>query len=398
MERNNTKKFIYLTILLIPFYWVRFLIFNTPTNLVEVLIILTSLTWFIENIHNLKKVFKNSLDIFTLFLSFIFLGLVVATIFNDNIQAGLGIIKGWLILPLLFAFIVQREARNRQDMLSVLKYIYLSGIVVTVISLTSYFFNGLTYDNRLRGLYLSPNFLSMYLSPVFIIGFWDLFVSNLHIFKTKTARITIFLAMLVTLFLTYSYAAWLAIILSVTITLSIKKLSTQALRKILTALFLVGILLFFSQISNQKFLDIITFNERSSLSSRMMIWKSTLKIINDNWLIGIGPGNFQPTYLSYQKYFTPYLEWAVPHPHNIFAAFWLNSGLLGFFSFLILIYIWVKTLFKKIKKDTTASTFSLFLCIILYILMHGIFDTTYWKNDLSIIFWIIFSLGYYSKD
>ena len=31
------------------------------------------------------------------------------------------------------------------------------------------------------------------------------------------------------------------------------------------------------------------------------------------------------------------------------------------------------------------------LGIIIYMLLHGIFDTTCWKNDLALIFWMIFS-------
>jgi len=30
----------------------------------------------------------------------------------------------------------------------------------------------------------------------------------------------------------------------------------------------------------------------------------------------------------------------------------------------------------------------------MYILIHGLVDTTYWKNDLSIIFWLVIVLGY----
>ena len=31
-------------------------------------------------------------------------------------------------------------------------------------------------------------------------------------------------------------------------------------------------------------------------------------------------------------------------------------------------------------------------CIMIYILAHGLVDTTYWKNDLSVVFWIIIGL------
>ena len=68
-----------------------------------------------------------------------------------------------------------------------------------------------------------------------------------------------------------------------------------------------------------------------------MIWKSAGLMIKNNPLFGIGPGNFQEKYMEYQKYFPPYLEWAVPQPHNIFLAFWLESGLIGLAGFILLL-------------------------------------------------------------
>ncbi|MFC1638126.1 O-antigen ligase family protein [Patescibacteria group bacterium] len=278
-------------------------------------------------------------------------------------------------------------------MLSVFRYIYISGIVIATLSLISYFFDGLTYDNRLRGFYLSPNFLSMYLSPVLIIGLWGLFSKDVSILKRKSTHLVTLLLISLTIFLTYSYAAWLAVALSVIITLSLKSLSPSSILKVFLAALIGFAIIITSQLNNPKFTDIITLDERSSLSSRIMIWQSTTKILGDNWVLGIGPGEFQNKYLEYQQHFPPYLEWAVPHPHNIFAAFWVNSGLVGLLSFTLLITFWFKDFFSKIKKDAKNSISLIFICIILYILIHGLVDTTYWKNDLSVIFWMIFFLG-----
>jgi O-antigen ligase len=117
-------------------------------------------------------------------------------------------------------------------------------------------------------------------------------------------------------------------------------------------------------------------------------------MLKNNFLFGIGPGNFQSKYLEYQKYFPPYLEWAVPEPHNLYLAFWLESGFAGFTGFVILTFLWLKrTTFQTKNSLVTAVCAG----IMLYFLLHGILDTTYWKNDLSLIFWITFSLGLLSS-
>jgi O-antigen ligase len=96
---------------------------------------------------------------------------------------------------------------------------------------------------------------------------------------------------------------------------------------------------------------------------------------------------FQKYYLDYQKYFLPYLEWSVPQPHNIFLAFWLEAGILGLLGFLWLIFLFFKTSIKKtaIHKNEYAIILAAIICI----LVQGFFEATYWKNDLSAVFWIL---------
>jgi len=116
-------------------------------------------------------------------------------------------------------------------------------------------------------------------------------------------------------------------------------------------------------------------------------------MIERNPVFGIGPGNFQKTYLEYQKYFPPYLEWAVPQPHNLYLAFWLESGLSGLIGF-----IWLLVLFfrdNKKAREYNLETGLLCLAIILYFLIHGLVDTTYWRNDMAVIFWAVIVANLY---
>ena len=126
----------------------------------------------------------------------------------------------------------------------------------------------------------------------------------------------------------------------------------------------------------------------------MIIWNSSAKIIRDNPAFGIGPGNFQKEYLDYQKYFPPYLEWAVPQPHNLYLAFWLQSGIFGLIGFLLLVYFWLGNLFKKIRQKNSFFGLEAVLAeIMLYIIIVGLFDTPVWKNDLALVFSAIVFLG-----
>lgn len=120
-----------------------------------------------------------------------------------------------------------------------------------------------------------------------------------------------------------------------------------------------------------------------------MVWQSAILIIKDNPIFGIGPGMFQEYYLNYQRYFSPYLEWAVPQPHNLFLAFWLQTGIIGMAGFLFLIFWFFGHGFTLILRRIHADIVLALMSIMVYTLIHGLLDTTYWKNDLSVIFWLI---------
>ena len=149
-------------------------------------------------------------------------------------------------------------------------------------------------------------------------------------------------------------------------------------------------------LSAGKFQQIVDSQSRSSFHSRLMIWDASREILKDNFVFGIGPGTFQEVYLSYaDKFSEPYLEWAVPQPHNIFLALWLQTGIIGLLGF-ILILIWFfnniqipLAPFNKGGRKFHNSQFTIPIILMIYFLIHGLTDTTYWKNDLSLMFWTL---------
>ena len=389
----NTKNFIFLTILGSPLYLIRFEIFNIPTNILEIFIGITLVNWIFE----IKKSRIKKIDFYILLpILLILSGLLISILVNSNYQTGFGIIKGWFIAPIIFGLIIYNAVKTKKDIENILNYIFVSTILVSSISLLYCFSGRLTFDDRLSAFFLSPNHLAMFLAPGLLIGLIKL-LSKKTGSQKKIFLITGSLIVAISLYLTHSYASWLAIILayfaSIIFIAKQKKLRLGC-KKIFLVSFLMLIVLLFLQQNNSKFQDLINLNERSSLASRMTIWKSSLKILSDNWIVGIGPGNFQEKYLEYQKYFLPYLEWAVPQPHSLYLAFWLQGGLLGIIGFVWLIYYWINIQFLYLNSSKNKKQLTIILlAIMIYILIHGLADTPYWKNDLSLIFWIIIFLG-----
>ena len=408
---KRSQKILILSILfLLPFYFIKFKYSWVSLNLVEILIIILFVFW----IFNKKYIIHNTQYAIPTVL--IIIGLILSVLINKNYYVGLGILKGWFLLPIIFAIIFYDSLGKNEKLLDwSLAALFFGGALVSMEGIYYWFSGLLTFDKRLAIFYDSPNQLAMYLAPVFLIGLklsfeelqkvrlWGILkrfdLEGLEDLSDKgkvepwKASVTIFgiLLILLNLYLTKSYGAWLAIGLTlITIFwLKYRKIWPKRYFSIILIIFIT----FVTVAGFSKFENIKNLSERSSLASRVMIWKSAVLMIKSNPLLGIGPGNFQSKYLEYQKYFPPYLEWAVPQPHNLFFAFWLEAGIFGLTGFLWLMILFFRDNKRAIKNNRSYGT--LCLAIILYFLVHGLIDTTYWRNDISVIFWIIISINFY---
>ena len=384
MFKNIISFGIYLIIFSLPLYLLKVELWWVPFTLLELMIYGVFIVWFFSKIKKHKvSGFRFQVSGYKYPILLIFIGLTISTLFSADIQISAGIWKGWFLAPLLFFIVFINKIKTAEQIKTTLISLTLSGFLLALIGLWYWFLGDLTYDGRLKAFYLSPNHLAMYLAPILILSFglWG-FIKN------KWQRIVLFIiyfSILIAIYLTYSYGAWLGLIGAGVFMLIVKYLST---RRLIVFILLLIFLIFF-QLQTPKAQNLFNFS-RSSLESRLMIWRAAMEIIKDHSLIGIGPGVFQKYYLEYQPKFEPYLEWASPQPHNIFLAFWLQTGLIGLIGF-----IWLLIQFFKISfRQLLVTRYSLLITgSMIYILIHGLVDTTYWKNDLSIIFWLIIALS-----
>jgi len=424
-----------LIVFLLPTYLLRIKVGIFSTNFLELLILILLITELPKiNFRKLGQCVKSN-KLLLIGTGLLLSGTFFSTLVSNNPIASLGILKSWFIVPIIFALIIinqdskilppYRTVQGQNDkkfprVHSILKSIAFSGITVSIISIFYLFLGIKTYDNRLSAFFLNPNHLAMYLAPAWLIVLNFIFFIKKE--KEKFFWIISLLIISVALFFTYSFGAWVGIMAGIAIALILRYKSILGykrdtgitsqrynftIKKVTPLLSLVILLSLFSLVAlSPKFQAIFTSN-RSSLNSRLTIWQSALHILKDHWLLGIGPGNFQEYYLAYQKYFPPYLEWAVPQPHNIFLAFWLQSGILGVVGFtMILVRFYKKGIPLRLrsgrerlqgviedKKNASQIYVRLILISIMtYTLAHGLIDTTYWKNDLSVTFWVVISL------
>ena len=427
---KNIKYGIYAVIFLMPLYLVRFSIGEIPTTVLEIMIYILFLVWVFTGVHSLflchfepvrvrnlrmllckknvriKTVFrslnrfahfemtkkKDFLNILNIGVALLFLGLAISTFYSIDLRTSLGIFKGWFVSPFLFFIVFVSVIKKEKHINLVLTSWILSGVVVSLISIFCLLNSELTFDGRLKAFFLSPNHLAMYLSPVFLILLFLLLnIKKVLSIKYQVSSVVILTIISIPLFFTYSYGAFLGIFMGVLCIFRNQVLGTRNLVSVYVSLLII-VFVGFIFVSSNKFNQIIDSENRSSFHSRLMIWNTSKEIIKDNPFLGIGPGTFQEVYLSYAERFDePYLEWAVPQPHNIFLAFYLQTGLIGFIGF-ILILIWFFK-YNRCKNEALPRSYGVVTALMIYILVHGLVDTTYWKNDLALIFWIIIGMA-----
>jgi O-antigen ligase len=396
----KTQNFLTLAILfLLPVYLIKIKFGWVSFNVLELLIVLLFFTWFSCK----QKKYSILNTQYSIPLGLIFIGLLLSLFANKNYYVGFGVLKGWFLLPIIFAIILFDNLKKDESLLEKSWLaLFLSGAAVSIIGGVYKLLGILTYDGRLRAFWDSPNQLAMFLAVPFLIGASRFNLEELADLSAKgkfepwKRWMVIFgLALIIiNLYLTKSYGAWLAISVALGVYFCLKYNKISQRRYL--AVFLVILIFLLSWASFLKYKSVANLGSRSSLESRLMIWKSAGLMIKDNFLLGIGPGNFQNNYLEYQKYFPPYLEWAVPQPHNLFLAFWLEAGLLGLVGF-----IWLLILFFRDNKKTIANNREagiLLLAIMIYILLHGLVDTPYWRNDLAVVFWAMVGINRYLSD
>ncbi|MEK7189701.1 MAG: O-antigen ligase family protein, partial [Patescibacteria group bacterium] len=108
-------------------------------------------------------------------------------------------------------------------------------------------------------------------------------------------------------------------------------------------------------------------------------------MLKTNPILGAGLANYQTAVRPWHI-----LRWAeiYLYPHNVFITFWSETGLFGLIAFLWLIILFFK---KTIANHTRLS--KILIASMIIILIHGIVDVPYFKNDLSVIFWTLLGLA-----
>jgi len=387
------RNLLYISVFLIPFYFFRFKIFGLPTNVLEISIGLLFIVTLISLISNKQKINFGTWWYYLLVLM-AFANILLA---DDKVKA-LGIAKGWFLFPALLYFAIINLVKKK-DLPKLTFPIFISLMIVSIWAIfqklgliTTLFYQAedqtfsqyLVGNFRVYGPFESPNYLAMYLVPTMfltIIGWQSI--------KNNSLRVILALAYILPLLALYSSGSRAGIL---AFGVSVFAYAFWAEKRRIGSVIVTWGLLFMVILAVGLFFYKYGFNPASD-NIRLEIYRYAWQITKSNPVLGIGLGNFQikiaevtANALDFKTHALPYAI----HPHNIFLAFWLNLGLVGLGIFVLMIGKFLLSL-KKISKKNMIQ--GVLLMTMVAILVHGLFDTPYFKNDLSTTFWLILAFS-----
>ena len=278
----------------------------------------------------------------------------------------------------------------------------LAGVLVAVIGLVQYAFNLniITAEEgvrRLRSVYGSPNNVGLFLGRVFPIGLALLLVGlrpTAPVLRARADPIT------AAILLSQSRGA-----IFIGVPLSILAVGLLAGGRWLWAslgVIVVGIIAAIPLLNSPRMQALFGGGGGTSFF-RVALWKSTLQMMRDHPLFGVGPDNFLYAYRG--RYLLPeaWEESALSHPHNVILDFAARLGLIGLGVFVWMqIAFWV-TAFRAMRQarqslisDQWALIIGLMASMVDF-LTHGLIDAAYFVVDLAFVFMLTLALMHQLK-
>ncbi|MCD6109600.1 O-antigen ligase family protein [bacterium] len=438
---KSAKISVLLLSLFFPLYLIRFNIASIPVYLIELLVLISAVPVFYKLFaghHEIlekgtvskllylakspflvkKKPFREFLGSpflpITLFIFAALIGSIIVP--SDSYKHALGILKSWILIPIIYFFILYRTVKTKEDLQLVIYSYVGSAFVLSLIGMFQAVSGQyITVDSRVSGPFSSANYLAMYIAPALVFVSVRILQTFVHrAFESASFRFgsferRIFLSgivsiLFVALILSQSYGGVVGVFVTIFAYIIYERFKAKNkdtkgfLTKLIVFITVVVVLgtTLVAILNVEKFQNLIKVNEHTSIATRLEIWQVGASLIKEHPILGIGLGEYEKEYknraselLGHEPY-----EMQRLHSHNLYMETWLNTGITGFVAFLwllVLTFIHIRKTFALFSAEMRQITVAVSMMLI-YILLHGLVDVQFWKNDLAFLFWMIIAV------
>ena len=155
--------------------------------------------------------------------------------------------------------------------------------------------------------------------------------------------------------------------------------------------FLAIFLAFFVAPIRERFLSILDFGEGSN-SGRLEIWAESLEVIKNNPFLGVGLGNYAFAVRPESKIREPI------YAHNTYLDLASEEGIIGAFSWILILLFGLKPLFKKGSLSDKISLDTFVALSILWFSLHCLFETPIFSPQILPLILVLMAFRAFSEE
>lgn len=392
----------------LPSYGVRFTISGLPTTLLEIAIWSVFCGWGASvwvasggpRFPRLHEAFRgaNPFAPFLLPLTAFLLATVVSCAVSPAPLAALGLWRAYVIEPLMVFVMAVLVLRGTPES-RLLPYAL--GLTVLPLALLAFiqWTTGVSLPEpwatnrplRVTSWYSYPNAVGLFVAPIVamhVVGWLD-------VLRRRQFGLVFWWCGVVVAAGTFAVVAAVSkgAIVGLLIGGVVALFATFPTRRQVLALGLLGVtvLVLFIPVARERILDEVLFRSPSGVI-RLVVWEETAALLRASPLLGAGMAGYQQALIPFHEWWRPEVSpWRLEiflYPHNVFLNAWVEFGLFGLVAFLWVIFVFARRCWQS--RDELLSRMAIVAMATL--LVHGLVDVPYFKNDLAVLFWLIMAM------
>jgi len=370
----------------LPAYLIRFPFGNIPTTALEAMFAILVVAWMMKREKRLIDI-KGWGALLLLWLGVATLQMFV----SPDFRAAAGVWKAYFIEPVIFFLMACDFLRTHEERDQALRALGGTALAVGGLALLQHFtgwgvpppFNGVPIppateaEFRSTAFYGFPNAIGLFLAPLL-----PLFLGCLYADRKKKVLAAFWTAVVILSGLALLLAESEGAIIGAAAGVVAAGILAPKTRKLALGIAAAGaaVILIVSPLRHFA-LEKASLNDWSG-RVRKEIWAETFEMLKDRPIFGAGLSGYQATFVPYHK--AGHIE-IFQYPHTILLNLWSELGLAGVIVFILLMIRFFRQALAT-KSWTLAGAG-------VALLVHGLVDVPYFKNDLAMLFWLLMAFA-----
>jgi O-antigen ligase len=374
-----------LALALSPEYVVRYQVFGIPTTLLELALLVGIGAGLLALRGRLPWHSPYALPALALVLA----ATIEVPFSPDRLKAA-GIWKAYFVEPALASLVIAGLVTTAGRARVLLAGLGVAGVTVALANLAAVVsavaHGTLNTVTPPVAIYMTANAVPLYLVPLDAVALALLLYDT---WRWERVLAGAFLAITgAAVLLSYSRSGWGALIAAVIVVAAFHRRRWRLAAA--GAVLFAALLLVIPRAIGRIAVEFDFSSPYNTVNLRLALWKSAVYMLIHRPLFGGGLSGFRT---SVGPYADPAYHENLIYPHNLVLNFWSETGLLGLAAF-----IWVLvTMFRLSRQALGAGGWQRAYSIGIFgvlaaVLVHGLTDVPYFKNDQSLAFWALLGI------